>query len=210
MNGFFDFDGYLNKLLTKFMYIVSANLLFLLFSVPVITVGSSATAMYTVLFRYSQGDEPEIIKTFFRAFKDNFVKSSVIWCGMLVAGGTLVFNYYMTYQSRGAAFDLFRIILNLVLIMLAALWVYIFPAISYFQNSISGYLQFSAGVTIGQLPQTVLLFGIHIILLSTILFTVRYSPFGVILLVCCGFSLSAYFSGKILLKIFTKYGEENI
>lgn len=95
MKGFFNYDGYLNKILMKLMYIVSVNLLFLVCSVPVFTIGASATAMYTVLFRYSQGDEPDIIRTFFSAIRENFKKSTVVWMGMLVVGMTLGLNYHI-------------------------------------------------------------------------------------------------------------------
>lgn len=65
MRGLFRYDGKLNQFLTRIMYIVSLNLLFLLCSIPIFTIGTAYTAMYTVLFRLQEGDEPDILKTFF-------------------------------------------------------------------------------------------------------------------------------------------------
>lgn len=77
MNSLFHYDGYLNRILTKLMYIVALNLLFLICSIPVITIGASCTAMYTVLFRFVRNDEPDILKTFFKAFRENLKNALV-------------------------------------------------------------------------------------------------------------------------------------
>lgn len=210
MKGFFDYDGFLSRVLTKLMYIVSVNLLFLICSIPIFTIGASATAMYTVLFRWVQGDEPDIIRTFFQGFKENFKKSTIIWLVMLAVGITLALNYYTMYHIGTPLAGLVQIILNMVLILWLAFWIYAFPSISFFKNSLSGYLRFTAGITIAQLPQTVSLFAVHMISLLVILFIAQYSQIGVILLACCGFSLSAYIASKILSKIFEKYGEPSV
>lgn len=57
---------------TKIMYIVAVNLLFLVCSLPVVTAGVACSAMYAVLFRYIRGDEPDIVRTFGKEFKNNF------------------------------------------------------------------------------------------------------------------------------------------
>ena len=208
MNGFFSYDGFLFRILTKVMYVVALNLLFMICSIPIFTIGAANTAMYTVLLRYHQGDEPNIIKGFFRAFRDNFKKAPIVGLVMLVLGGTLGLNYYFLYQSQIPGADLIRILLNFVFIALLVLWVYIFPVIAYFENSLKGYFVFSVGLAIARLPYTVALVLIQTVLLATMLFLAQFIPTAVLLLICCGASLPAYFSGLILLHLFKRYEDK--
>lgn len=207
MDSLFRYDGYLSRILTKVMYIAAANLLFILCSLPVITTGASCTAMYTVLFRFVKNDEPDIMKTFFRAFRDNLKKTTLIWTAMLVTAGTLAFNYYELYQMRGGWTELLRVVLNLVLVLWAMLWVYVFPAAACFKNSISGYLQFSIRAAVANLPVTAVLILMQAAFLLAILFLAQYLQMAVILLACCGFSLPAYVSAGFLVKVFGRYSK---
>lgn len=205
MKDLFHYDGYLNRILTKIMYIVAVNLLFFIASIPIVTIGASCTAMYTVLFKFLQNDEPDILKTFFIAFKENVKKASYIWIGMLAIAGTLVFNYYALYHMEGIWTEIVRIFFNLILIFWGVLWIYVFPAVAYYQNHILGYLQFSIRVAFVHLPVTVIILFIQTVPLWFVLFLAQYLPMAVLLLVCCGFSLPSYCAAHILLKLFKRY-----
>lgn len=207
MDSLFRYDGYLSRILTKTMYITAVNLLFILCSLPVITAGASCTAMYTVLFRFVKNDEPDILKTFFRAFRDNLKKATGIWAAMLGIAGTLALNYMTLYRMHGEWTEVLRVFLNFILLLLVMLWVYVFPAAAYYKNSISGCLQFSIRAAVANLPVTAALILMQAVFLLAILFFAQYAQAAVILLACCGFSLPAYFSAGVLVKIFDRYAE---
>ncbi len=205
MKNFFNYDGTLNRLLTKLMYIVSLNLLFLVCSVPIVTIGASAAAMYSVLMGYLREEEPEILKGFFRAFKDNFKKATLVWLLMLMVAVTLGSDFYALYQSGFALGGIIRILLNLILVLLFVLWVYIFPTIAYFDNTLKGYLTFSVGIAIAKLPATIWLVMIQTIPILGVLFLAQYFPAATLVLLCCAASLPAYYSCKTLLRLFHQY-----
>lgn len=209
MDSLFRYDGYLNRILTKVMYIAAVNLLFLLCSLPVITIGASCTAMYTVLFRFVKNDEPDILKTFFKAFRENLKKTTGIWTAMLVLSGTLAVNYYALYQMSGGWTEVLRVFLNLILLLWVMLWVYIFPAAAYYKNNVSGYLQFSIRAAVANLPTTAALILMQAAFLLAILFFAQYMQMAVLILACCGFSLPAYVSAGFLVKIFERYSEKD-
>lgn len=210
MNSLFHYDGYLNRILTKLMYIAELNLLFLICSIPVITVGASCTAMYTVLFRFVRNDEPDILKTFFKAFRENLKNASCIWAAMLAAAGTLAVNYYALYHMDGGWTEALRVFFNLIFIIWVMLWVYIFPAAAYYKNSVLGYFQFSIRVAIANLPVTAAIILIQAAILLAILFFAQYMQMAVILLICCVFSLPAYFSTGFLVKIFERFEDDDL
>lgn len=210
MNSLFHYDGYLNRILTKLMYIAALNLLFLICSIPVVTIGASCTAMYTVLFRFVRNDEPDILKTFFKAFRENLKKASCIWAAMLAVAGTLAVNYYALHHMDGGWKEALRVFFNFIFIIWVMLWVYIFPAAAYYKNSVLGYFQFSVRVAIVNLPVTAAIILIQAAILLAILFFAQYMQMAVILLICCGFSLPAYFSAGFLVKIFGQFEADDL
>ena len=49
------------------------NVLWLVCSLPIFTIGASTTAMYTVMLKVVKNEEGYIVKGFFKAFKENFI-----------------------------------------------------------------------------------------------------------------------------------------
>lgn len=201
MKGLLDYDGYLNRIMGKIMYIVSANLLFILGSIPIITIGASSVAMYTVLIRYMEGEEPDILRTFWTAFRANFKKATALWMSMIVIALTLAMNYYYIIHNSGSC-NLIQVIMNLILLLWLVTWVYVIPAMAYYKNSMVVNLSLSYCLAIAHLPRTVAAILLNIIPLATLILLALLSPTASLVLVICGFSLPAYGVLKMLLPIF--------
>ncbi|UWP58830.1 YesL family protein [Ruminococcus gauvreauii] len=200
MKTLFNYDGGIMNACRSIMYVSAANLLFLLCSLPIITVGASATAMYTVLARYQQHKEPLILHTFFTAFRENFKKATIIWGGMLLVLVTLVINFVVLYSFDGTFATAGRVVLNLILIMWAVAWMYVFPTMALYENSCRGYLEYAFGYALGKLPTTLVLFVVWAGMLFGLLFLSQYLPLAVLLLCAFGFSIPANLTVKTLLK----------
>ena len=76
------------------------NVLWLVCSLPIFTIGASTTAMYTVMLKVVKNEEGYIVKGFFKAFKENFKKSTIIWLILLVIGGFLGADLYLTSSAK--------------------------------------------------------------------------------------------------------------
>lgn len=200
MKTLFHYEGGIMSACQWVMYVSAANLLFLLGSLPVITAGASAAAMYTVLAQYQQHKEPMILRTFFTAFKENFKKATIIWSGMLLVLVTLVGNFVVLYSFDGASATAARIVLNLILVMWAAAWIYVFPAMALYENSCLGYLKYAFWSALGRLPATLALSAVWAGILLGLLFLSQYLPLAVLLLCVLGFSVPASLTVKTLLK----------
>ena len=50
-----------------------------------------------------KGNDSSTSKTFFRAFKQNFLQSLVIWLGILLAGVILILNLRFLIQTQEAS-----------------------------------------------------------------------------------------------------------
>ena len=58
MEKIFDPVGKMMELLWRPIHIMFLNLLWVLFSLPIVTIGASTTALYSVLIKMRNGKEP--------------------------------------------------------------------------------------------------------------------------------------------------------
>lgn len=84
-NPFFDFMGRLGD-------IVLLNLLFLAFSLPVVTIGASFTALYQSLEEIAEGEFISAYRNFTAAFKKHVRTGMKVWLVLLATGGVLMFD----------------------------------------------------------------------------------------------------------------------
>lgn len=75
---------------TKMAELMWINLLTILCSLPVITIGSSLSAMHRVLVDIYRDEEKRITATFFKAFKENFWQATKVWLIYLLYFGVLL------------------------------------------------------------------------------------------------------------------------
>ena len=62
------------RYLNRFADLMILNLLFLLTSIPIFTIGASLTALYSVCFRLGTDREGSTFRDYFAAFKENFAR----------------------------------------------------------------------------------------------------------------------------------------
>lgn len=72
------YDGTIMRALGVVGNFCLLNLLWLLFSLPVITVFPATVAMFGIMKEWTNGSEPPVLSTFFTIFKKNVLKSSLI------------------------------------------------------------------------------------------------------------------------------------
>lgn len=124
----------LKDLYKKAMDIVFANFLWIITSLfgIFITLGASTTALFKVMFQIIRYDEStSVLKEFSKAFKENFVFSTLVWLGLLIIGVPIYFMY-ITSLSNG----------NEILLLLAIVgsyqwiifFIYFFPTLALFKT----------------------------------------------------------------------------
>ena len=91
-NPFFQFIG-------KLVDLVWLNILTLVCCLPVFTAGAALSAMYSILIKMALKEDGTITKPFFRAFKENFKKSCVIWVPSMFVLLFMAVNIYLLYKG---------------------------------------------------------------------------------------------------------------
>ena len=76
--SFFNPKSAATRFLTGLCNLIIVNLLFIITCIPVFTIGASLTALYRITIAILAGDNPAIFKDYFRAFRDNFLKATLL------------------------------------------------------------------------------------------------------------------------------------
>lgn len=88
MKRLFSVDSPIFQLLSRLVDLIVLNLLFLLCSFPVVTIGAAQAGLMTAV-RALQQDKP-VYRAFFRGFRSGFVRITLLWTlGLLLLCGLL-------------------------------------------------------------------------------------------------------------------------
>ena len=205
MNKLFDNEGSLMVFLSKLADLVWLNVLTLLCCIPIVTAGASLTAMYTVTIKMVNKEEGYIARSFFQAFKKNFKQATIIWIIILFIA-ILFYGDYRIVNYSGIVFPkALPIALTAVIILLYCTFLYLFPVLARYDNTIRNTVKNSFLLSISNLPRTLLVMAIQFALPVAIYFSQAIFP----ILFLLGFSLPAYMSSLLFVKIFNKLEERN-
>lgn len=201
----FNLDSPFMQFLTLVGNLMIVNLLTIFLCLPILTAGDAITAMYYVTIKMVRGDDPYIIKSYFKSFKENFRQATVIWLIMLLVAFILATDCRIVFTGMAGTFaTAIKVILGVVIIFAVITCVYIFPVLSRFENTVKYTIKNSFLMSILNLPRTVLIVVIH--LLPAVLILLSNNMVPVVFLL--GFSTVAYLCSTQYVKIFKKYEPE--
>lgn len=121
----------------KIGWVFLLNILFLITSIPVITMGASVTAMYTVLNKIIEEREFSFFKDYFRSFGENFLQSTIMWLLMLVITGIMFLDFqYVFHEMTGGFAYIMRIGTVIVAVLFCMTANAVFPLIARFDLTI--------------------------------------------------------------------------
>ena len=164
---FFSVDSPLYRFLMKFLDVLKLNFLWLLFSLPVITIGASTVAAMSVALKMVDDEEGYIGRSFLKAFKENWKKGTVLWLITIVA----FYAVYLDFQLFEAVKDnpvMFLIIgiVSCFIVILALLYSY--PLTARYENTLVRTIQNSLDISRKYFGRTILL--ICVLFIESILF----------------------------------------
>lgn len=208
MGTLFSINSPLWNFMDKVLHLLLLNLLWFLCCIPVVTIGASTTALYSVMLRYTRNQEGYLIREFFQAFRQNFLPSTIVW--FVMAGAGVFLGVDAIVYLRSSAMGIFDMILMTAFCTAVLMYVfvnlYIYALIAAFQNTIFHLLKNALLLSICHWPASLLM-----IVGGMGLFTVGMLIFPPVLFV--GFAVFSYFCSKYFNRMFARlaeYGKENM
>ena len=193
-----------NEMLTRVFNLLELNLLWIVFSLPIITLGASAAALYALCFQMLENRETSIFKEYVKVFKNNFRPSLPYTLTLLAGGVVLLADLHILGAGEGGSSGILYGCCLVLLAALAAVFSYAIPLFSRYENSFVGTMNNAWRLAATQIPQTLALLAIHglpwILLLKApgIFFHVFW------IWIFAGRAVGAYLCAMILRPVFEK------
>lgn len=200
----FDVDNPVFRAIGTFGNIVLLNILWLVCSLPVITMGASTTALIYACMKLHRR-EGYVCANFFHSFRENWKQATALFLIFLFAGVMLGADMILGNQMGTDFGRLLRAAACIVAVPYFITLLYVFAVQSRFVNSVKNTIRYAFFVglrNIGDTIQMALIVALLVWLNTTIvLFNYLTIVFGV--------GLTAYFCTAYYERVFRKYLPEN-
>ncbi len=193
------------KFLGRVGDIIALNLIFVVTSLPVFTIGTALSALYTVAMKLGRGSDPAIIREYLKAYKRNFKTATICWLFMAAVAILLFVDFRLIGVFQGMTYIMLRLLLAMVLGLWGLVFLYLFPYIARFENTVLHSMKNALFLSVAHIPYTLVLLGIEIGLFIITLFTSRTFVVGTIAWTFVGFAAMAYVQSFLLCRVFSKY-----
>ena len=129
--------GKLAEILGKITEIVYLSVLWIVFSLPIFTIGASTTALYHTVTKTFLDDRGYITREFVNSFKSNFKQSTIVWLIVALVLVILLGEFwFLRIYVSDEYYDVLLVVLLYLAINLAMFVNCLFPSIARFQTTI--------------------------------------------------------------------------
>lgn len=145
MRRLLDINNPIMRFLTAMFDLIALSVLWVVFSLPIFTMGAASTALYSAAYHHVRKGEDYLWNSFFSAFKENFKRSTLTWLvalailGFLGADALLLRSLILQGYSFGWFYGV-----TLALVVLALTWtVYLAAYAARFNGTVKEVLRYS-------------------------------------------------------------------
>ncbi len=153
---FFSVDSPLYRFLSKMMDVLKLNFLWILCSLPILTIGASTVAAMSVALKMTDDEEGYIGRSFFKAFKENWKQGTLLWIITVVASYAVYLDFQLFEAVEGNPIVFLIIgIVSTVLVVVAL--IYSYPLLARYENTLLHTIQNSIDISRKYFGRTLLL-----------------------------------------------------
>ena len=200
MGKLFNLDSPILRVLGTLADMCLLNIMTLICCLPVFTAGASITAMHYVLLKMVRNEEGYVWKDFWKSFKENF------WQGMAIGSILLIFVAFFLvdcYIFKGMVETVsvpMLAIAGAFALFLYMIYLYAFPLLAHFHNTVLGTIKNAFFVGVMAFPQTILMM---IVTALPVVLVYQYAQI-LPLIIMFGLTAPAYFCAWMYSKTFKK------
>ena len=150
LNRIFDMNNPLMRALGAICDLLVLNLLTALCCLPVVTAGAALSALFDVLLRIVRSEETGIIGSYFRAFRSNFKKGTLL--GLVFLAAAVVF--FVDYLVAVTFAPTLRVAVIAGALLVGAVAHYAFALQAHYENGVLATLKNAATLSVAFFPRT--------------------------------------------------------
>ncbi len=201
MKKLFNEDNVLMRALSFLCDLIFLNLAFLISILPVFTIGASLSALYHVAIRMIRKDDMYIWPAFFKAFRDSFKQSTLLFIPLCFLCAFFGADLYIIHKVIDPSYMVLQYPIWFILFALASIIIYAFPLIGMYENKTKQVLKNAVLLSLSNIPTTIFIVILHFLI---VFFCTRSGENLVLVFSLClfaGFSSVACFCSLFLSRI---------
>ncbi len=205
LRSFLSNESVFGQIMWRMGVLIGANLLFIVLSIPIVTIGAAGAALhYTMLKTLRSDGQIQLFSTFFRGLKENFKQATIVWLILLALAAVLGLELFWCSQFT-APVRWFGYGLLALLVIELVVGIYIFPTLVAFKASLKELAMDSIYFAIRRPHYLVLILFVHLFPLALTYIYYQFLPLAAFLWCMIGFSAIAMFTDSLLVKQFKPY-----
>lgn len=201
MGRFFDMESPVMQGLGRIVDLVILNLITVVCSLPIFTLGAAVSALYEALERLHR-EEGGLIRGYFRAFRGNFRKATCIWLILLAAMAIILISLRFYWNS---SFRILSVIAVFALVVWVMIFTWAFPLTAKFENTVRNTLKNALLCSVGYLPRTMVMAALNLVPVLLLMYPEIFARVS-IFLILIWFSLVAEVALRLLKKAYQVMG----
>ncbi len=207
MSGFFNLDNGFMKAMSKLYDMIFLSVLWIVFSIPIVTIGASTTALYYTSVKVIRHERDYVYKSFWKAFKDNFVNATIFWLLLIAIYSILGINIWISVPVFGESMGvLMRGIYTFLALLISLMSVYLFPVQSRYVMGKRQILKTCLLMGVRHLPYSVIMLIIGAVAVFAVYLI---TPLILVMPVAATLFIS-FFMERILKKYMPEESDENL
>ena len=193
------------RILTHIFDFILLNILWLLTSIPIVTLGAATAALYSVMMSVVEKKEGYIIKDYWKAFCRNFKQSTVVWILLLFLGACLWFDLTLIGVVPGLFRQIGTVVLGAVLIFYFMECIFVFPLIAKFENSTGNMIKNALLIPVSRLPYALMILFMTGAAIIVTFLNQRTIMIGAVIWSAIGVSVLSYANSLLLVKMLAPF-----
>ena len=142
LSRIFDADNAVFRFFSTLGYVWWLHILWLICSLPIITIGASTTALCYSCMKLRR-QEGYATQNFFKSFKENFVQSTILFVMFLIVGAVLLVDLVLSNQMGNQLGQMLKAGALVLLVPYSITLLYVFAVQARFTNTIVKTIQYS-------------------------------------------------------------------
>ena len=171
MKKLFDLENPVFQVISRLTDLTVLGLLCLACCVPVVTFGPAVTALFRAVYDLTLERGGGAVKTYFRAFRDNFKQAAAAGLlGLLVLAALVCDFLLLKLYHQGTAYTALFAAVAVLAVPAGGALCYVFPLIARYENTLREHARNALILSIRYFPKTLAMLFIRLLPLLTFWF----------------------------------------
>lgn len=200
INRWFSPDNMFFSFMSRISDLMILNFLWMFFSIPIITIGASTTALYDVSLKIIEDREGYILKSFLKSFKENFKRATIVWIIIIFISFVIGVNLTFWIKCKAISGYIPMSIILFIFFTFLITETYIFPVLSKFNKTVKETIKYAFILSMRYLPYSLAIVFIYsLFLVANLIF-----PLVILFMIFIGFAFCAFINSYLFRIVFKK------